>query len=122
MLDVDEIENTIKDLENGDTTFDTCIKLASLYIVLDKYKQSERAEDEVELELNDILPQYKKYCEIKRAYQLKITSKDAVLDSMRIVCTEIKEFIENLYSHTDTQEERELITELIMQLIENKQA
>ena len=33
MLNIAEIENTIQELENGNTTFDSCIKLASLYIV-----------------------------------------------------------------------------------------
>lgn len=38
MLSIDEIENTILDLENHDTTFSTCEKLAWLYIVKDHIK------------------------------------------------------------------------------------
>ncbi len=33
MLNLEEIDNTIEELESGDTTFSVCDKLASLYIV-----------------------------------------------------------------------------------------
>ena len=36
MLNLAEIDNTIEELENGETTFAVCDKLADLYIVKDK--------------------------------------------------------------------------------------
>ena len=115
MLDVAEIENTIKTLEDGDTTFDVCIKLSALYNVLDRYKKKE---DIVEKELNDILPQYQLYKEVKRKYQLKELNENAVYLSMQDVCREIKELIQSIYSGTDTEHERQLIKEMIQSLIE----
>ena len=38
MLNLQEIENTIEELEQGATTFDTCLKLSALYIVRDHIK------------------------------------------------------------------------------------
>lgn len=64
-------------------------------------------------ELDDILPQYRKYCEVKREYQLGNTSKDNVIVAMNNVCKEITEFINSLYSHTDMQEERELLDNML---------
>ena len=126
MLSLEEINNTIEDLENGSTTFDACAKLASLYIVRDNllHKQTEtgeqkeesQLEDHVESELNDILPQYKTYCEVKRRYQLNEVTEKAVYTSMQDVCREIHEFISILYSSTDTTKEREMIKNLIDQL------
>ena len=104
MLDIQQITDTISELEQGDTTFDNCIKLASLYMVRDNYPT-----DVIVEELDDILPQYKRYCDIKKEYQLGNTSKDNVIVAMDKVCKEIKEFLNTLYSYTDIQEERDLL-------------
>ena len=117
MLNLQEINETIEQLENGATTFDTCSKLASLYIVRDNLtKTQEPVYNKVETELNDILPQYRMYCEVKRKYQLKELTDQAVYLAMQDVCTEIREFIQTLYSSTDTPQEREMIRNLINQL------
>ena len=113
MLNITEINNTIIELENGDTTFANCQKLASLYIVRDKLSNHVNA---VEHELSDILPQYKNYCAVKRKYQLSELTVDAVINSIGGVCKEIQEFIETLYGSTDTQEERERIQQMIQNL------
>jgi hypothetical protein len=105
------IDKTIEDLENGDTTFATCADLASLYIVRDHYRAQKA--NAVETELKDIPPSYKKYCDIKRRYQLGDTSHELVLASMRNVCREIDEFISTLHSTTESQDERELLIEMI---------
>lgn len=108
MLDIEQILDTIKELENSDTTFDNCIKLASLYIVRNNYPS-----DNVENELDDILPCYNEYLKIKKEYQLGKTNKEQVITSMELVCKEIKEFIRALYSGTDMQEERDLLERLV---------
>lgn len=107
MLNLDEIDSTINELENGPTTFDACAKLASLYAV-----REHLATNAVEIELNDILPQYKVYCEVKRKYQLNQLTDTAVYNAMEDVCREITEFIQTLYSSTDTQRERDSISKL----------
>ena len=40
MINIDEINETISELEQGDTTFATCQKLAALYTVRDNFKSS----------------------------------------------------------------------------------
>ena len=114
MLSITEINNTITELENGDTTFANCQRLASLYIVRDKFPINHV--NAVEHELSDILPQYKNYCAVKRKYQLNELTVDAVINSISGVCKEIQEFIETLYGSTDTQEERERIKQMIQSL------
>ena len=111
MLDITEINNTIEELENGSTTFDNCLKLASLYIVRDNYKQ-----DEVEEELDDILPAYRKYVDIKTKFQLHETTQEAVIFSLETVCSELKELIITLYKCADFEQEREVIKSCITEV------
>ena len=54
-MDIKDINRTIAELEQDSTTFENCEKLASLYIVRDKFSQEE---------VDDILPQYLKYMDI----------------------------------------------------------
>ena len=113
MLDLQMIDNTIEELENGDTNFTNCQKLASLYII----KQfNQQPTHEVENELNDILPSYRQYQEVKRHYQLGEVSDIQVVNSLQVVCKEISEFIHTLYSSTDMQNERDVIQNMISQL------
>ena len=114
MLDMQLVENTIQELEDNDTTFNNCEKLASLYIVrhfnsaaLNQVSAIEN--DIVGKELTDILPNYQRYCEIKRQYQLTGTEKEAVLTHIAAVCKEVLEFLHMLYNNTDLPEERHII-------------
>ena len=116
-MNLELIDKTIEDLESSDTTFSNCSDLASLYIVRNYYKPISRL-TAVEDELNDISPSYKRYCDIKRAYQLGDSSQDLVVSAMKNVCREISEFITTLYSTTDTKEERKLLIESLTKLIE----
>ena len=123
MLDIIEIENTIQELENADTTFDTCIKLSALYNVRDHLKDSTQTmidtqnDDVVVRELSDVLPHYKKYVSVKQAYQLGTGNANTVEQSFSVVCREIQEFIFALYSGTDMQEERFLLYNGIQELL-----
>lgn len=124
MLDISDIKKTIKELENSETKFDNCIKLAALYTVLDHYSPEEsskvaktKTEDSgVQKEYTDILPMYHNYCDIKRKYQRDGVSSVAVMKSIKDVCTEIREFIQTLYSTTDMPEEREAIRYMLSEL------
>ena len=113
MIDLNEIEDTIKDLENKPTTLDNCKILADMLIIEHFYKAHK---NDVETELNDILPQYRRYREIKRKYQLQEVTESAVINAMNKVCKEICEFINTLYSCTDMPEEREQLQNLIQNL------
>lgn len=118
MLDLQEIENTIEALENGVTTFDNCLKLASLYIVRQNINtQVADANNKViQQELDDILPQYRKYVEVKQRYQVGELTEIAVQKAIQSVCTEISEFIQVLYSSTDMQFERDAIKDMVSTL------
>ena len=117
MLNLQEIEDTIHQLENSDTTFNTCEKLASLYIVKEHLQNADtgmvNAENNVVSELHDILPQYNYFCEVKRKYQMQEVPKEKVITSMRKLCIEVEEFLHTLYSHTDMEEERQLLQEMV---------
>ena len=103
-----DINRTIQELEQDSTTFENCYKLASLYIVKDKFNSGK-----VQNELNDILPQYMKYVDIKRRYQLGEISEKAVENQIKKVCQEISEFISVLYTSTDMPIERKYIKNMI---------
>lgn len=115
MLDIDIIDNTIKELEDSETTFFNCQNLAALYIVRDKLGQTK-----LDKELFDIIPTYKKYCADKKKYQLQEVSEKMVIEDLRKVCKEIKEFVNTLYSHSDIESERNEIQFLINGLYEQK--
>lgn len=124
-MNITEINNTVLELENGPTSFASCQKLASLYIIQDRYNKTntdiEEVEqpkpDKVKQELSDILPQYQRYREIKRKFQLNEVTENAVINSIDAVCKEITEFLRTLYGSTDMQEEREAIIKMVQSLV-----
>ena len=123
MLNIDEINNTIMELENSDTTYDTCFKLAALYAVKDYFDRSNAvntdieedtvADDVVISEYQDILPEYRRYLDIKRDYQLGNIAEKAVETQMKKVCDEISEFLHALYTGTDMPIERDYIKSMV---------
>ena len=118
MIDLKEVNDTIKALENGSTSFDTCNKLASLYIVRQNFiapktSVNQSHEEATTKEFLDILPQYRIYRATKKKYQKNELSDKAVKTAIKDVCKEIFEFMEMLYSGTDMEEERIEISKLI---------
>ena len=111
MLDMREIENTIEMLENGETTFANCEKLASLYIVREHLQT-----DETEKEINDILPSYRVYADKKEKYSRYEVPAEAVLYSLGGLCSEIKDLVHIVYVNTGTEDERQKLKELIEHL------
>ena len=107
-MNIEVIRETIEELKNSDTSFDTCSKLASLYTVL-----SYMEEDVIVDELSDIFPAYQKYITAKRHYQTGDGSKETVIDNLNLVCKEIYDFIKTLYSCTDMPLERIKIQNMI---------
>ena len=118
-MQITQIESMIQSLEQDATTLSNVRNLSALYIVQDHLKNATQSVlDSTERELNDILPQYKKYCDIKRQYQLGMIQDSAVHQSLTYVCQEIKEFMQTLYYNTDTQTERTIIQKLLQDLQE----
>ena len=112
-MDIKIIEEMIEELKDSDTTYANVADLASLYTVREKLNMSA---DNVVKELNDILPAYTAYKEVKRNYQLNGIDKSKVLKQLEFVCRELKEFICRLYSNSDSPEEREIILKTIKNL------
>ena len=118
MIDLEIIEDAIYELENSEMSADNVLELASLYIVKDKQLKSNTDTNKrvVEDELEDILPYYRKYCEIKRGYQLHQLPEEAVVDAIGKVCKEISDLIITLYSGTDLLKERKQIHKMLTNL------
>lgn len=112
MIDLNEINNTIIDLQNGQTTFDSCQKLASLLIVRN-YLDKPKISDSVVTEYHDILPSYSKYIECKRNYQLHLDSLEHTENAFNVLLQEIYEFLDILYISTENAQERALIMSTI---------
>ena len=105
-MNIKDIEESIIELENGATTFDNAIKLASLYILKENLKPPN---DMVGSELQDIFPQYRHYVETRRNFQLGKISEKEMLKILTYLCQEIKEFLEALYASTSSAEERRIL-------------
>lgn len=116
-MNIEDINKTIVELENDSTTFENCQKLASLYIVRQNYlTHLESGGKGIVGEYKDILPQYLKYIDVKRRYQLGEVSEKVVEKHIKLVCKEISEFIHTLYTGTDMPIERDYIRKMLTDL------
>lgn len=116
-MDLVAINDAIETLENASTTSENVFELASLYICQERLKNRNMSKLDTSMsELQDILPYYKKYVDIKTRYQLKQTSESEVIKGIKDVCRELSEFIDSLYSGTDMGKERRCITDMINKL------
>lgn len=113
-MNITTIQEEIERLQEADTTYSNCSKLADLYIV-QEYMQDKSSNntDEVIEEYQDILPMYKIYCEKKKRYERKELPEEAIIAAMQDVSTEIKEFIQTLYANIDTEKEKDILIETI---------
>jgi len=114
-MDLSTINNLIDELEKSDTLLYNVRNLSALYNVKSHLIGDNKFGGTVK-ELNDILPSYLEYVNLKRKYQLKEISIDTVIIQLENVCKEITEFLQTLYRGTDTEEERKYIHNLINQL------
>ena len=114
-MDISTINDLIDELENGETSLSNIRNLSALYTVK-SYLLGSKTYDKTTKELSDILPSYLTYIDTKRKYQLQETTEDAVYSKMKQLCQEIKEFIQTLYSGTDTQTERDLLKQMIKEV------
>ena len=116
------LNDAILEHESKDTTYANCEKLAWLYIVRDHCAHQmgtasiEPIADVERTATVEILPSFSKYAEFKKAYKIGDASKDKVLQSFNALILELKDFLNLLYSNTDTEEEREILHALIKDL------
>ena len=88
----------------------------TMQVIQDVIRDLQLIVDTDEPELYDIIPEYERYKRIKRKYQLHEISDDAVINSIKMVCKELEEFIQLLYFSTDMLKERIQIESIISSL------
>ena len=125
MLDLEMIEDTIRELEQEPTSFENCNLLSSLYICREINKNrnmkltdtsNDVSHDSNYIELADILPAYIRYVDTKKRYQQFEVVDKMLIYAMEDVCKELVEFIATLYHNTETTAERTLIIDMINNL------
>lgn len=114
-MDISTINDLIDEMENGDTSLSNIRNLSALYNVKSHLLGSNNY-DSTTKELSDILPSYLQYIDTKRRYQLHEITDELLYINMKELCREIKEFVQALYSGTDTPKERELIKQMIKEI------
>lgn len=116
-MTIQNLNALIEELEQSESSLSNIRNLSSLYIVRKEMIENINY-DKVQTELDDILPSYIDYVLTKKKFQLNELTEQAVFISMNTLCKEIREFIQSLYSNTDTPKEREILKNLINQLKE----
>lgn len=113
-MNIAEIDSTINELQNSSFSLSNARNLSALLNVREYLQNATQSKpDSLERELSDVLPAYKKYCDVKRKYQLNQTSEDDIVIAMRAVCKEVKEFLLILYQNSDMKIERTMIKNMI---------
>lgn len=120
-MDIIEINNTIKELESADSSLSNIRNLASLYIVQEQIQHklnstSQQSNDAVLTELYEVIPSYKQYVIAKRRRQLNEISEDLVLDTLSRLGKELRDFVKSLYTATASENERILLSKIIVDL------
>lgn len=108
-MSIDTINELIEELEQGETSLSNIRNLSALYTVKAHILGHNINVDKTEKELRDVLPSYLQYIKIKRKYQLKETTADALYTALNSLCNEINEFLHTLYSCSDTEQERAIL-------------
>lgn len=114
-MDISTINELIDELENSETSLSNVRNLSALYTVKAHLLGTPNY-DTTAKELNDILPSYLQYIDVKKQYQLHKTTETGVHINMEKLCQEIKEFIQTLYNNTDTKEERNIIKNMLKEV------
>jgi len=116
-MNLKEVNEATKELLNSPLTLSNARNLSALITIQSYMKNAIQSKpDGLEQELNDILPQYKEYCNIKRGYQLGKLSDTDLIVAMRHVCKEIKDFLLLLYENTEIAQERTQLKAMLKEI------
>lgn len=117
-MDIQIIENTIDELEHSEISMNNAIELASLYIIRNNNLTGINKEETggIRGEIEDILPAYTEYRQVKTQYQLNNLPDFVVVKTLKLLCQEIEDVINLLYSNTDMNKERRCIKQMISNL------
>lgn len=124
MITEKELLIEINKYEQNLNNYQSCEKLANLYIIYDhlygkqiktvdplprpEIKVSQNSEAD-----NKVLPTYFYYVQAKKSFQEGNVPKEKVIRTLDALSIEIKDFVKMLYRNTDIPEEREKISKLI---------
>lgn len=111
-MNIDIINEMIDELEQSEPSLSNIRNLSALYNVKTHLLGTNKF-DRTAKELSDILPSYLQYIETKQRYQLHEITDTLLYEALQNLCKEIKEFVQSLYSGTDTEKEREILQQLI---------
>ena len=73
----------------------------------------------IDKEYADIQPRYHEYCDVKREYQLNNIPVSALETSVVYLCKEIKEFMQVLYSNSDTEFEKTAFENVLREMLDS---
>ena len=73
----------------------------------------------IDKEYADIQPRYHEYCDVKREYQLNNIPVSALETSVVYLCKEIKEFMQVLYSNSDTEFEKTAFKNVLREMLDS---
>lgn len=114
-MNIEIINNMIDELEQSEMSLSNIRNLSALYNVKSHLLGTTKF-DKTSKELSDILPSYMQYVQSKRKYQLHEINETVLYNNMKELCREIKEFIQSVYSGTDTQTERDLLKQTLKEI------
>lgn len=110
-MDLQEIDDLIARMENGQITDFTYVELASLYIIREHLTKP--VETMVDGVSEEILPCYCTYIDKRRRQQRKELSEDACISDLDELCCEIQDFIEALYLQCLLGKERRRVLKML---------
>ena len=73
----------------------------------------------IDKEYADIQPRYHEYCDVKREYQQNNIPVSALETSVVYLCKEIKEFMQVLYSNSDTEFEKTAFENVLREMLDS---
>ena len=114
-MNIADINEIIDELEQSEFSLSNVRNLSALYNVKTHLLGTSNY-DSTTKELSDVLPSYLQYIDTKKRFQLHEINEDLLHINMKELCKEIKEFVQALYSGTDTQQERDLINQMLKEM------
>ncbi len=108
MMDKEIIKETIKELENGKTNYDTCLKLSSLYILMDHMCNDDQTPVSESVQPNvrsaeNIADKYQQY---KDQYERGEIVGSDMMNHLKELCANEKQILAKAYSLAETEPEK----------------
>lgn len=117
-MDIQMIEEAIQELEQSPTSVENVKNLANLYICMQNLKKRLKSPPGAfKADVNDLFPAYDRYCNAKKAVQAGEGSEEEMLNSLSLLCQELRDLHVSLYSSSGSRKERRILKECAESLI-----